>query len=152
MIRGKLIAITTHQKKLKQAAYFNLTGKLKNLEISYQSTQNTELSQKIKTTKTEIDEILRGEIEKKLRYVRQEYYETGPKATRLLARRIKKQQTLNTIHKIRDPQSGELKYKTKEIENIFKEYYKNLYTQTSSSSEEAKRRFLNIFDLPTIGQ
>ena len=40
----------------------------------------------MKTIKGEIDTILRGEIEEKLRFVKQEYYETGPKATGLLAR------------------------------------------------------------------
>lgn len=79
VIRGKLIAITSNQKKLKQAAYLDLTGRLKNLEIKYQNTQNIQLLQEMKTIKGEIDKILRGEIEKKLRFVKQEYYESGPK-------------------------------------------------------------------------
>lgn len=66
--------------------------------MKYQNNQNIQLLQEMKTIKGEIDEILRGEIEKKLRFVKQEYYESGPKATRLLARRIRKQQALNTIH------------------------------------------------------
>lgn len=123
VIRGKLIAITSNQKTLKQAAYLDLTRKLKNLEIKYQKAQNIQLLQEMKTIKGEIDKILRGEIEKKHRFVKQEYYETGPKATRLLARRIRKQQALNTIHKIRDPRSGQLKYNVAEIEKIFKDYY-----------------------------
>ena len=151
VIRGKLIAITSNQKKVKQATYFALSGKLKNLEVEYQNTQNSQLLQEIKSIKGEIDEILRGEIEKKLRFVKQQFYETGPKATKLLARRIRKQQALNTIHKIRDPQSGQIKHNVAEIEKIFKDYYKNLYTQLPSSSKEAKRQFLNSLDLPTIG-
>ena len=67
----------------------------------------------MKTIKGEIDTILRGEIEEK-------------------------QQALNTIHTVRDPQSGQLEYNTAETERIFKDYYKDLYTQLPSSSEEAK--------------
>ena len=37
VIRGKLIAITSPQKKLKCAAYFNLDENLKNMEIKYQT-------------------------------------------------------------------------------------------------------------------
>lgn len=105
VIRGKLIAITSYQKKLKQMKYLDLTKKLKKLEIEFQNNQNTQLTQEIKTIKGEIDKLMKQDIEKKLRFVKQDYYEIGPKATRLLARRIKKQQAINTIHKIRDPQT-----------------------------------------------
>ena len=152
VIRGKLIAITSQQKKLKQAAYLNLTDKLKNLETKYQNTKKTQLLQEVKTIKEEIDKLLKDEIEKKLRFMKQQYYETGPKATRILARRIRKQQVQSTIPKIRDPQSDKLEYEVAEIENIFKNYYKKLYSQPPSSSEEAKRQFLNSLDLPAIGE
>ena len=115
VIRGKLIAITSQQKKLKQAAFLNITKELKNLELQYQNTQNTQTLQEIKSKKGEIDDILRGEIEKKHRFVKQQYYEIGPKATRLLARRIRKQQALNTIHKIRDVHSNQIKHNDTEI-------------------------------------
>lgn len=152
VIRGKLIAITSQQKKLKQAAYLNLTDKLKNLETKYRNTRKTQLLQEVKTIKEEIDKLLKDEIEKELRFVKQQYYETGPKATRILARRIRKQQVQSTIPKIRDPQSGKLEYEVAEIENIFKNYYKKLYSQPPLSSEEAKRQFLNSLDLPAIGE
>lgn len=106
----------------------------------------------MKTIKEEIDKLLKDEIEKKLRFVKQQYYETGPKATRILARRIRKQQVQSTIPKIRDPQSGKLEYEITEIENIFKNYYKKLYSQPPSSSDEAKRQFLNSLDLPATGE
>ena len=151
VLRGELIAITSRQKKLKQISYLKLVGKLKKLEIRSQTTQNNQILQEIKNTKGEIDTILKEEIEKKLRFVKQDYYEMGSKATKLLARRIRKQQATNTIHKIRDHHSGQLKYNAEEIENTFKDCYKTLYTQQPSSSDDAKRRFLNSLDLPSIG-
>ena len=129
-----------------------MTDKLKNLETKYQNTKKTQLLQEVKTIKEEIDKLLKDEIEKKLRFMKQQYYETGPKATRILARRIRKQQVQSTIPKIRDPQSDKLEYEVAEIENIFKNYYKKLYSQPPSSSEEAKRQFLNSLDLPAIGE
>ena len=49
--RGKIIAITSNQKKLKQAAYLDRTEKLKNLERKYQKSQNIQLLQEMKTIK-----------------------------------------------------------------------------------------------------
>lgn len=51
-----------------------------------------------------INELLKGDIEKKkARFVKQTSYEVlGPKATRVLARRLRKQQIFNALNKIRD--------------------------------------------------
>ena len=46
VIRGKLIAITSNQKKLKQTTYLDLTGKLRKLEIKHQNTPNLSSSKK----------------------------------------------------------------------------------------------------------
>ena len=65
VIRGKLITITSRQKKLKQSKCLNLIEKLKNLEVERQTTCTAQLQQEIKVIKGEIDNILGSEIEKK---------------------------------------------------------------------------------------
>ena len=77
--------------------------KLAELEKKHKNTEDQSVLQQIKTTREEINEILRTDIEKRARFVKQIYYESGPKATRLLARHLRKQQAINTIHKIRNP-------------------------------------------------
>lgn len=57
VIRGKLIAITSRQKKLKQANYLNLVERLKNLEGQCQTTYTAQIQQEIKDIKGEIDNI-----------------------------------------------------------------------------------------------
>lgn len=94
---------------------------------------------------------MRDEIEKKNRFVKQQYYEIGPKATRLLAKWVRKQQASNTTHKIRDFHSNHIKHIAAEIDNIFKDCYKNLHIKPPSSNENAKKRQINSLDLPTIG-
>ena len=98
-----------------------------------------------------ITELLLDEYGKKNTYLKQNYYEIGPGATKLLAKRIRKQHALNTIQKIRDPRTNELIHEPEGIENIFKGFYKKLYTQPPAANEEEVRHFLEQLDLPSIG-
>ena len=61
-----------------------------------------------------------------MRFVKQAYYEGGPKENQLLARRIRVQQTLNTIHNIGNPKTNELLNEPEEIKEAFEEYYRTL--------------------------
>jgi len=101
--------------------------------------------------KAEINDLLLDEVERGNRYMKQSYYEAGPRATKLLAKRLRKQQAISHIHKIRDPYTNELTCIPENIEKIFLGYYKDLYSQPPSATEEEIRTFLNSLDLPSIG-
>ena len=47
-------------------------------------------------------------MEKNIRFIKQKYYEAGPRAAKLLVWMLKKQQTENIIHKIRDPTTNKI--------------------------------------------
>ena len=87
----------------------------------------------------------------KLKFTKQRYYDNGPRAKRLLAWRIKKQQDERSIHKIKDTQSGKVCHKLEEIQQCFEKYYKGLYTQPDSAESPSIVNFLNSLDLPSIG-
>lgn len=99
----------------------------------------------------EINNLLQHEVETKARYLKQNYYESGPKAMKLLARRLRKQQAETTVNKIYDPKTNKPKYKPEEIENIFREYNKELYSESPASNQEDIKIFLDSLDLPLIG-
>lgn len=85
-----LIALTTSQNKARLATYKHSrkTARTGKETLEYRK------SICITTNKVreEINEILRTDIEKRARFVKQTYYESGPPVTRLFARRLRKQQ------------------------------------------------------------
>lgn len=70
--------------------------KLRNLE-KQQTNQNVELTTQMKELKRQIDTIFNEELVKKLRFSKQTFYESGLKATKILARRLRTQQITKSI-------------------------------------------------------
>lgn len=97
----------------------------------------------IQQLRKQINDLFEQEVEKKARVCKQAYYELGRKAAKLLARRLWKQQVESIIHKIRDPETNQLKYHPEEIEAIFLKYYKQLYTESSDTKVEVMKNFLS---------
>lgn len=152
VIRGKLIAGTAHAKRVKVKAYRIHTEKLRELEQEYQNTNDPKISQQIKETKTKINDILLDETEKMNKYFKLGYHEVGSKATKILAKRTRKQQAISNIYKIKDPHTGEIVSTPDGIENVFQIYYQDLYTQPASAEENEMIAFLEFLDLPLIGR
>ena len=152
VIKGKLIAITSKQKKLKQAKYLNLVERLKHIEVQHQTTCTAQLQQEIKDIKGEIDNILGSKLEKKLRFLKQDYYEAGPRPQGFWQGELGNNKVINTTYKIRDSSTHHLRHNEVEMENTFRDYYEKLYSQPPSSDKDAKRQFLSSLDLPSIGE
>lgn len=75
-------------------------------------------NKRINDVRKEINNLPQHEIETKAKYLKQNYYESGPKAMKLLPRRLRKQQAETTVSKIYDPKTNQPKYKPKEIERL----------------------------------
>lgn len=80
VLRGKIILTTAFIKKVKALLLIDLQNKLLELEQLHSRLKIPLLLQQMKPIKQE--------LEKKLRFMRQKYYETGSKATKLLAWRL----------------------------------------------------------------
>lgn len=102
VLRGKIISETALAKKLKAQRLLDLQKQLLDLEQQHSKNKNTQLLLQMRPMKQEIDNIYCDEIEKNLRFTKQRYYEAGSKASKLLAWRLRKQQSENAVYKIRD--------------------------------------------------
>lgn len=78
VLRGKIIARTAALKKMKTQKLTGLQEKLRDLEQIHITNNDPSIIQQIRHTKQEIDQILGEEVEKKIRFMKQRYYEAGP--------------------------------------------------------------------------
>lgn len=150
VLRGKIIAIASKLKKCRLEKLNTLTNSLNKLELENKKGPNKNLSQEIKEIKAELDYLYTQEIEKKLMFLKQKYYESGIKAMKLLARKLCKQQADATIQKIQDPISKQLFHKSEDIQGVFKNYYRKLYTQTQTVDPVEIDSFLTPLKLPSV--
>ncbi len=82
--------------------------KLKHLQRYHTDTLDMRVKQEIKEIRNEIDEIGTQEIQKKLLFTKQRYYEIGGQLLKLLSYKLRRQQADHAICKIRDPESGKI--------------------------------------------
>lgn len=106
----------------------------------------------IQQLRKQINDLLEEDVEKKARFYKQTYYEFGPRAAKLLARPLRKQQLDSTIHKSWDPETNQLKYHLEEEKTIFLNYNQEWYTKASDTDVELTKNVLKDLDLPSIGK
>lgn len=150
VIRGRIISFCAYEKKLKQLRLTDLNKELKDLETQHKKEQKSNQMIKIKKIRNEINIMYSQETERKMVFTKQKYYESGSKSMKLLARKLQKQQTDNTIYKIRDLNSKNIQHKQNEIQKTFKKYYKLLYTQPRLENEQLIGQFLDSLNLPVM--
>ncbi len=105
-----------------RSKYDELEEILRKLEKQQPKDEDKGLKNQIKELKDQINNVLEDELEKKLRFTKQSFYESGPKATKILAKCLRVQQIKNTEHKIRDPITNRITYEPDEIHKIFQNY------------------------------
>lgn len=88
-MRGILISKTVAFKKARTQIYEKEKKKVGALESQHKITLNPDLLPAIQEVRNN-DKLLTSETEKKSKFLRQSYNEMGPKATRLLARKLVK--------------------------------------------------------------
>lgn len=151
VIRGRIISFGTYEKKQKQLRLTDLSKKLKDLETQHKKEQKPEILTKIKAIRDEIHIIYTQEIEKKMIFTRQTYWESGAKSLKILARKLQKQRADHTIYKTRDIDSKTVQYKPDEIKkkhsvNTIKAYIHKPELESVQKIED----LLKPLNLPTI--
>lgn len=108
VIRGNIIARSAYLKRTRQERLDTLQSKLKLLQRKHKDNVDPNMEQEMNIVKNEIDGIYTQEIQKKLVYLKQKYWEVGGKASKLLAYRLRKKQADSTIYKIKNPETKKI--------------------------------------------
>lgn len=152
VLRGKIISETAFVKKVKAQRLLDLQKQLSLLEQQHTQSKEAQLLLQMRPIKQEIDKIYSDEVEKKLRFTKQRYYEAGSKASKLLAWRLRKQQSENAIYKIKDPVTKQTTCDLVGIQEAFEKYYQSLYSQSKPFDSNKAEEFLSQLDLPSLGK
>lgn len=151
VLRGKLIWWSSYKKKEKEKYLIDLTTRLKHLESEHVKSNNDNTLSQIKETQQILNRLYEDQIEKRAKFIKQNYYENGPKSKRLLAWRIRKQQADRFIQKIKNPANDKICHDMKSIKESFVTYYTRLYAEPHRIDVPSVNVFLSSLDLPSIG-
>lgn len=137
---------------MKAQRLLDLQKQLLDLEQQHRKNKDPQLLLQMRPIKQEIDKIYCDEIEKKLRFTKQRYYEAGSKASKLLAWKLRKQQSENAVFMIKDPVSKKITQELDGIQKAFEHFYQSLYAQPTPFDFDKVEEFLNQLDLPSLGK
>ena len=150
VMRGKVIALSSFLKKQRAERLNTLQAELKSLETKHKDSIDPRIKVELAIKRNQIDQLYNQEIQKKMMYTKQKYYEGGSKYTKLLAYKLRKQQADNTIYKITDPNTKVTHQGLEEIKQCFTDYYKKLYSQPPVTNDDQMHGLLNSLQLPTL--
>lgn len=150
VIRGKIIAIASYKKKIRNKTMEDLQNKLKEMENKHKQSPKLNNFDEIRQIRNEINDLSTQDTRKKLMFLKQKYYESGSKSMKILAWRLKKKIAENTVTKIKDPTTKKLTNKLSEIHKSFEVFYKSLYTKVHGGKDNEIDSFLNSLDLPAL--
>uniref|UniRef100_A0AAR2K0V3 Reverse transcriptase domain-containing protein n=1 Tax=Pygocentrus nattereri TaxID=42514 RepID=A0AAR2K0V3_PYGNA len=149
-LRGSIISYATARKRQNAAKQQELEERIRVLEYKHKQGRSPNILNDLNTTRRELHALLSEKIEGNLCFVKQQYYENGNRASRLLAFRLKKQQSSNVVQKLNLGDKSIVK--PRERAEMFAEFYKILYQDTDTCSDEASianyLRNINVSELP----
>ena len=147
VIISKIISYTSYINKKCGGRQKELEESIATLDQRYSSNQSPNLYKE----RLKLDLLTTREAERLLLRSRGTQYEFGDKASRLLAHQLKIKTASNQITQIRTNTSA-LTSDPVEINDVFKEFYSQLYTSESSNNEAHMSEFFTVLDVPMISE
>ena len=152
-IRGQIISFTSSKKKATRLEMKTLDEEIKKLEteIYYNRHIATDVHSKLLLLRSQYNELAANKAAADLMRLKQSYYDQGEKPGKLLAWRIKQQQTERSINCIEAP-SGRTIVDPTEINETFRVFYEKLYSSECSPNLDTQTQFLDNLDIPKISE
>lgn len=153
VIRGKCIQISSRMKKQRQEQQIKLENKIKQLEIQHRNIGSHRILSELKEARKSLDKLLSYKAEGALRFSKQKYYESGNRASRLLAFQLRKAQADRTVSKVTHPKLRKTVSHPKEVANAFASFYQTLYDKmTPNPTSDEIETFLASLNVPSLSE
>ncbi|XP_060100332.1 uncharacterized protein LOC132575538, partial [Heteronotia binoei] len=124
--RGVAIRYSSERKREQRKAYNELITKLKHCEKQQKTGNSSQRKTRIMFFQHQINALLAEEIEKKLKWARQNYFENANKVSRWLAYRLRKEKEKKIIKMLKN-QAKEEVFQNSQLKEIIQDFYRNLY-------------------------
>lgn len=149
-IRGKIIAHASKMKKENATKEKTLDKEIRKLEKELASHYSDNLYKTICNMKYQLQDRYNKKAEYALFRLKTNFYEGGKKNGRLLARQLKQQDNSSHIPIIK--KDNGVVTSSKEINQVFKNFYENLYTSSCSPNPEDTETFFSSIHLPSVSK
>ena len=148
-MRGCIISFASARRKRRESRRQELEKSIGDLERQHKRTPNMTLLNTLTQARRDLNNHLSEKVEGNLRFTNQKYYEFGNRASRLLALRLRKQQSSNMVQKLKSGSSTLTK--PDEISNSFADFYRTLYKNTDTCTDnEELEQFLESIKLTEL--
>lgn len=147
-IRGKMIAKSSKRKKEQNDNIKKLEAELNSMEKELARHYSDSLFQNICKCKFQIHDIFNKKAEYAMFRLKTRFYESGEKTGRLLARQLMEQNSAHIIPAVRA--GGSLITSSKGINDVFRDFYENLYRSSGIMNESSAKEFFSGINLRTL--
>ena len=147
-IRGQIISYNAGERKRKMKRTTELTKAIKEVDLANSRAPSEELHKKRILFQTEYDILINQREEDLYLRSRQDFYEHGERAGKLLSHQLKQSAAAGMIVEIGDNLGNKI-IDQKGINNQFKYFYKDLYTSEVNDRGRVKD-FLENLEMPSL--
>ena len=151
VMRGHIILYSSARIKARRAQQKQLMEDIKAIENRHRKTNSNKDKLELKEKRKELEKIRIFEIEKLMRFTKQESYDSGSKSLKILAYKLKNQMKKVHITKLKTEQAEIITDKD-QIAEEFASYYEKLYRTEVSVDREHIQTYLRNLKLPKVTQ
>ncbi len=148
-IRGEALSFATHLKATRRRKITELEGEIRTLESDLKQQFSEQNHSALSALKFELNNLLKVKAEFTIHRTRLTYYDQSERSSKLLAARLKQNESFSTISAIQTS-SGQVTYDPGEINNTFAEFYSHLYMADPAPDLPALKLYLSELKLPSL--
>ena len=150
-IRGKIIAHSSKKKREERQRLKKLESQLKDLENALAEKHSDLLLKQVCDLKFQINEIYNKKAEYALFRLKGNFYESGEKSSKLLARQLRQKEASYAIPAVKNSK-GELMMNTSDINKVFASFYNQLYKSEVNPGRSDYDAFFSKIEMPEISE